>query len=224
MIRRQLGVFGKYWAPGEVKTRLAKEIGASPAAELYRLCLRTTLDRAADIAGHKVLAFWPGEHEREFAEISSNRWNLELQADGELGCRMSGHFRRAFADGFQAVVLIGSDSPTLPMDFIEQAFHALRTQTIVLGPSTDGGYYLIGMSKFIPALFEGIPWSSPAVWSQTVLRICHMQMTFAELPIWYDVDDFQDLTRLKNDVDRRQTTEQPFTDLSRWLNEHQRGV
>ena len=97
-------------------------------------------------------------------------------------------------------MLIGSDSPTLPADYIQQAFERLQQHDAVLGPTEDGGYYLIGIRDAVPPVFDGVQWGSPQVWRQTVDRLHESKVRFATLPTWYDVDVLDDLERLQAEL------------------------
>jgi glycosyltransferase A (GT-A) superfamily protein (DUF2064 family) len=106
---------------------------------------------------------------------------------------MAAFFAAAFRSG-ERVVLIGSDSPDLPAEFIAEAFSSLATHDVVLGPSADGGYYLVGAARRVPPIFEGIAWSTPDVWPQTVALLSGCR--WCQLPRWYDVDTGEDLHKL----------------------------
>lgn len=95
-------------------------------------------------------------------------------------------------------VLIGTDSPDLPGDIIAQAFAELEHSRCVLGPSDDGGYYLIGLSEVVPAIFSDIQWSSPQVLAQTIQQLDSVQASWSQLPVWSDIDEFDDLQRLES--------------------------
>jgi rSAM/selenodomain-associated transferase 1 len=197
---RQLGVFAKYWEPGAAKTRLATSIGAERAAGVYRAFLATTLRRTEGLAERRVLAYTPPIRRTEFAAIASSRWTLWEQGCGDLGQRISRYFADAVRHQATQTVLIGSDSPTVPLEYIHDAFRMLETVPVVLGPSSDGGYYLIGIAGDVPPLFEDIPWSSADVWRQTIRRLGQWGCPYAELPAWYDVDDIQHLLRLEAEL------------------------
>jgi rSAM/selenodomain-associated transferase 1 len=159
-----LGIFAKHWQPGEVKTRLAASIGPEAAARLHRVFVETLLQRMAGVAGKCVLAYWPSERHGEFAALVreaaypfalldpsaaplASPWQLVPQSPGDLGARMEHFFQASFASGADRVVIIGSDSPTLPIEYVRQAFDELRRSDVVLGPSDDGGYYLLGLAR-----------------------------------------------------------------------------
>jgi rSAM/selenodomain-associated transferase 1 len=196
----QLGVFAKYWQPGQVKTRLAATLGLETASRFYLACLRTLLGRMAYAASRRVLAFWPPQREDEFRELARSEWTLQPQAEGDLGRRMQAYFEHALDARARRVVLLGSDSPTLPLEFVGDAFRRLETARVVLGPSADGGYYLLGISGDMPPIFENIAWSTPAVWRETVSRLQSAGVPYDTLPEWYDVDEPDDLARLQSEL------------------------
>jgi rSAM/selenodomain-associated transferase 1 len=186
---RVLGVFAKQPVPGRVKTRLARETDADWAAQVAAALLADVLQRAATIPVQRVIAFAPTEARAFFAKAANGQFELEAQSDGDLGVRLRGFIERQRAD---AVVVIGTDSPTLPVAFIEQAFAALETADLVLGPAGDGGYYLIGCGRRVPPVFDGIPWSSANVLAETVRRLNDPSWRLALLPPWYDIDTLAD--------------------------------
>ena len=197
----QLGIFAKHWQPGEVKTRLAASIGDEAAAALHRCFVQTLLSRFQHVADRQILCFAPADSGENFRQLDLGRWTLEPQASGDLGARVQHYFSSALAtpDSPRAV-LIGSDSPDLPLEYVEEAFDKLRNFSVVLGPATDGGYYLIGVSQTVPPIFDDIPWSTPEVWTQTVSRLTAAQISYHVLPEWYDVDDFTGLRRLESSL------------------------
>lgn len=208
---RQLGIFAKYPQPGRVKTRLAASIGDEPACRLYRAFVETLLARFSDVADRRILAFSPPERRAEFEALAGRCWQLAEQSAGDLGQRMQRYFKDAFERGASRVVLLGSDSPTLPVEYVEQAFELLNKISVVLGPSDDGGYYLIGAAERVPPIFDDIAWSSEAVWEQTTNRLRSLGQDFRELPPWYDVDDEKDLRRLRDELSDEPSS-QGYTD------------
>jgi uncharacterized protein len=197
---RVLGVFAKAPRAGEVKSRLAAAIGAAAAAKLYDAFLRDLLPRLATIEANRILAFAsPADHDF-FNSLCGTQFELQVQAGEDLGTRMSVFFQGQFARHATQVVLVGSDSPDLPLDRIEQAFSELARHDVVLGPSDDGGYYLIGMRRFIGELFSRIDWSTPSVFPQTTDRLREIRAGHAVLESWYDVDLPQDLERLNQEI------------------------
>ena len=192
----QLGIFAKYWAPGAVKTRLAVDLGTETAAELYRAFLVASLRRFAPLSKRCLLAYTPAERADAFAEIAEDDWQIEPQSVGDLGARMRYYFEQALARDADGAILLGSDSPTLPIGYARQAIESLSDHDVVLGPSTDGGYYLIGLRGQVPDLFHGIEWSTETVWRQTTERLEATDLRVAVLPEWYDVDCLKSYRRL----------------------------
>src|SRR5262249_5819617 len=193
---RTLGVFAKRPAPGAVKTRLAAETSPEWAAAVAAAFLHDVLGRLAAVEARRVLAFAPPDALPYFAEAARGRFSLTPQGDGDLGRRMAAFFQEQFAAGADRVVLVGTDSPTLPAARVEEAFADLRHADVVLGPATDGGYYLIGCARPVPALFEGVAWGGPRVLLESVGRLpaaCRLAL----LPPWYDVDTLADWFALR---------------------------
>jgi rSAM/selenodomain-associated transferase 1 len=197
---RELGVFVRHWTPGEVKTRLAAAVGANAAAEVYRVSVEVTLQRFGAVGDRRVVAYTPPESREEIGGVTGRNWELRAQASGDLGARMQGFFEDAFGGGAERVVLIGSDSPTLPGEHVEQAFDELRRAPVVLGPAEDGGYYLIGLARPMPELFHDIAWSTPAVYEQTLARAAAMAVGYVALPWWHDFDTLEDLRRMRDEL------------------------
>ena len=199
-----LGMFARYWEPGRAKTRLGAELGWGAASRFHRACVETSLARFGAVADRRLLAITPFSRVDEFRSairsVTSSGWSIVPQAEGDLGQRMRQFFEEAFAGGACRVVLVGSDTPTLPLSFLEQAFAALESYPVVLGPADDGGYYLLGASQAAPPIFEGIDWGTSQVWRQSTERLREAQIDYAVLPAWYDIDTLDDLCRLRDEL------------------------
>lgn len=196
-----LGIFGKQPEPGRVKTRLAATIGDAAAAALHEAMLFDTLRTWASEftlapGGRRVLSYSPAGAGPWFDARVPDCFALQPQAEGDLGARMQAFFAGEFDEGASRVVLIGSDSPTLDPTIVISAFLCLESRDVVLGPSTDGGYYLIGARESVPPLFDGVSWSSPLVLGQTIDRLKDTGLSLALLPPWYDVDTPESLMML----------------------------
>ena len=197
----QLGMFAKHWQPGAVKTRLAASIGNEAAAALHRQFVQTLLSRFQNVADRQYLCFTPADAAESFRDLDLGCWTLDPQAAGDLGARMQHYFSSALSKiSAPRAILIGSDSPDLPLEFLEEAFDKLREFPVVLGPTTDGGYYLLGLSQTVPPIFDNIPWSTAEVWPQTIARLTVAGIPYHVLPQWYDVDDLAGLRRLCNSL------------------------
>ena len=181
--------------PGRVKTRLQPRLSAGQAAELYTAFLRDgAAALAASKACRKIVAVEPGEGEPSVRALLGGHPGLsfEGQRGGSLGERMEALGRRAVAAGCERVVLLGSDSPSLPASFIDEALERLIAADVVIGPSADGGYYLIGLRgdalpAAAPVVFHGIEWSTGRVLEQT-LKALPRALRLSLMPPWYDVD------------------------------------
>jgi uncharacterized protein len=200
-----LGIFGKRPEPGKVKTRLAAELGPEIAAEAHEAMLFDLLEawgseRFLVPGGRRVLVFAPEDAGPWFDERVPGAFALQPQAEGDLGGRMRAFFEGEFEDGASKVVLIGSDSPTLDPSIVVSAFLCLETKDVVIGPSADGGYYLVGCRPPVPGIFEGIDWSTPRVLGQTIDRLRDTGRSLAVLPPWYDVDTPEDWRALAGHV------------------------
>ena len=182
-------LFAKKPAPGAVKTRLQRLVSAHDAARLYEAML---LDCAtvlhATQAATKVVAFAPADAEEALRTLLAPIGTFEYvpQPEGDLGQRMEGLMQWAFAQKAERVVLVGSDSPSLPVEYIDEGLALLREKEVVLGPSTDGGYYLVGRRKGESRIFQDVAWSTGMVLEQTLARLGTQKLGL--LPPWYDVD------------------------------------
>lgn len=212
------GVFVKYWEPGKVKTRLAATLGDEATAEIYRQFVLTLIRRFSRTGDERVLCFAPDDRAAAFREVAGSDWFVKPQSSGNLGERMIGFFDSHFRNGAERVVLIGSDSPTMPTEHVESAFRLLSETDVVLGPTEDGGYYLIGASRDVAGIFEEIDWSTPQVWDQTIARLCELQLSYESLPQWYDVDERADLLRLRDELSGFPSDDSTFDELLTAIN------
>jgi rSAM/selenodomain-associated transferase 1 len=196
-----LAVFAKYWQPGYVKTRLAASVGAAAAAELYRELLRATLGRFENRAQRCVLVYTPAKRRSEFAALLRGMsWELEPQSGGDLGERLWAHLARAVRCGARRLVVLGSDAPQVPPQRVAEAFALLGQHDAVLGPATDGGYYLLGCRaaepEQLPPIFHDMPWSAATLLQRTQARLQAAGMAAALLDAAFDVDTLPDVYRL----------------------------
>ncbi len=189
-----LGIFAKAPAPGAVKTRLCPPLVDQESVAVATAFLHDLTARFRGIEGARVVLVWQGDARKNPAMAELGRGlACASQVGADLGERMAHFFAGAFAGGAQRVVVIGSDLPTLPTAAIETAFAHPGDADVVLGPSTDGGYYCIGLRQPRPELFEGVAWSTSEVLTQTVERTERVGASLALLPPWYDVDEPEDL-------------------------------
>lgn len=198
--RAALIVFAKRPESGAVKTRLTTLLTPEEAARLYEAFLRDSLDAYADL-DLDVRLYLTGDGALPEAWLPDGTSLHEQHGDG-LGARMLGAFVETFVAGYERAVIIGTDHPTLPLAFVGRGFEELEVPfSIVLGPSDDGGYYLLGMNEVYPQLFQGMAYSHPDVFAQTLRRAEDTGAAVSVLPPWYDVDTPESLRRLVDEAD-----------------------
>jgi len=198
-----LAIMAKAPRVGAVKTRLCPPLRVPEAAELARCFLLDAVDRVRSIAGAgPIMAYAPAEARGEF-EVAAPGFTLIPQRGDDLGERQARLIADVLALGHEAVLLMGTDSPTLPRECLDEAVGLVmaRDVDLVLGPTEDGGYYLLGLRAPCPGLFEDMPWSTPAVLSRTLERAQRLGLRVACLPTWFDVDTGADLERLRAGLD-----------------------
>lgn len=191
-------VFARHPEKGKVKTRLARGIGDTKALAVYEAMLAATLLLAhAQAKRGRAVGIWVDPPDR--LETFRGSWGKDLdcrpQPQGPLGERLAVAEAETRREGASRVVLIGSDCPQLEERHLEEAFATLRTAPSVLGPALDGGYYLIGLSREIPGIFEGIPWSTPAVLARTLEKLERSGIRPELLETLSDVDEAKDLVK-----------------------------
>ena len=198
-MNRGLIIFAREPVPGRVKTRLAASIGERAAAELYETMLQDVLKASQLLSDVKTVVFWDCEEESLPLLAERYRCHSRRQSQGDLGGRMQTAFEELFAEGFEACCIIGSDAPDLPVASIADAFDALATRQadVVYGPSSDGGYYLLGLRRIIPPLFLDIAWGTPRVLQQSLAAAERVGAQVVLLPEWYDIDTLEDLNAFR---------------------------
>lgn len=195
---RKLGVFVKIPRPGEVKTRLSPPLTDDEACALYRAFIEDLFARLSRLKKIDVTVFWSGADPPALDDMLPPRFRLERQAGENLGQRLSNAFRHLLADDRDVALIIGSDSPDVPLAYLKRAYVKLKHKDVVLGPSSDGGYYLIGLRKNVAPLFDGVSWGHDTVLEATLERIKEQSLLFSLLPLWYDVDEPRSLALLRN--------------------------
>lgn len=189
-------IFAKEPVPGQVKTRLCPPLGPEAAARLYRCFLTDILEEMGRLTRLRLaLAYSPTGAQAYFNGLVPASVGLLPQEGADLGERMARAFDWGFAAGFDPVFLRGSDTPDLPGSVVRQGEKVLvagGTQ-VVLGPSPDGGYYLVGLRAPHPELFRDLVWSGAAVLKDTLNQARRLSLTVRLLPEWPDIDDFDGL-------------------------------
>lgn len=191
-------LFVKAPRPGRVKTRLAREIGAQAACDAYRRMVDILLPRLDRIESVE-LRFAPDDAAPELEPWARPGWHLRPQGDGDLGDRLARAFDESFDAGRSRVAVIGSDCPWIEESDIADAWDALRSHDVAIGPAEDGGYWLIGLAAPNRALFRDIPWSTDQVYTTTMRRIEASGASVRPLRTLSDVDSAADWRRFNRD-------------------------
>jgi len=200
MNNQQLIIFTRYPEPGKTKTRLIPALGAEGAANLQFQMTEATMTKAQKLSNMMSLLV-----EIRFAggnlQLMKNWLGADLkyeeQGKGDLGERITRAFASAFEQGINSVVVIGTDCPSLSTEIMLEAFTKLTESDVIIGPATDGGYYLIGLKKIIPELFQGINWGTSEVLSKTVATAENLNLVIDYLPELSDIDRPEDLEKLE---------------------------
>jgi rSAM/selenodomain-associated transferase 1 len=201
-----IGIICKAPLPGRSKTRLATAIGANAASQLSACFLRdvaAAIDAVPESLGRRGYGVYaPAGTEQIMRELLPANFGLLLQTGDDLGYVLFGATLGLLDAGHDCVLLVNGDSPTLPTRFLVQAIEALREpgDRMVLGPASDGGYYLIGLKRAHPQLFTRIAWGTDTVARATRERAAEIGLATTLLPEWYDIDDVETLRWLQEEL------------------------
>ncbi len=191
---------------GGGKSRLRPLLGPEMVARLSACFIQdvaAALEAVPGALDRQLYAlFSPAGSEAALRMLLPPPWALVPREEASVGALMDGSLTAFLADGHDCAILVNGDSPTLPTGLITQAIAALRQtdDRVVLGPALDGGYYLIGLKRPHPRLFQGIAWSTPDVLASTLQRAEEIGLPATLLPAWYDVDDAEDFRRLQGEL------------------------
>ena len=198
--RVALAVMAKVPTAGTVKTRLCPPLAPAEAATLACCFLQDRVEQLVALAvGEPMVAFTPPERAAELAGLLPTGVRLVPRAGEDLGARLDRLLTDLLDEGYAGAIAVDADSPTLPSAYLREASRLLLDPAVevVLGPSEDGGYYLIGLRRPAPLLFRDMPWSTPAVLRETMARAREAGLRVHLLPPWFDVDRGTDLDRLR---------------------------
>jgi len=184
-------LFIKNPIPGKTKTRLAGDVGNEMALKMYHKLTDWTRTQALGLSAVDRYLYYSNEVTAGDAWLEQD-FHKRLQHPGDLGERMSEGFRSAFEEGYDKVVIIGSDCPGIDTAYLSQAFAALDSHDVVVGPALDGGYTLLGMRTFTPTLFKNIAWSTKEVLTSTLARASAAGRSVQQLKPLSDVDYLAD--------------------------------
>lgn len=190
-------IMAKVPLAGTVKTRLMPILSAKKCAEIAECFLQDTINKANSLEYQTIIAYSPPENRNYFDKFQN--LNLMVQTGKNLGEKMFNAFQFVKNSGVDSIVMIGTDSPTFPNTFLHQGFEILEQKDAVLGKTEDGGYYLIGLKKIDKRIFENVEWSSENTFEQTKKNLEKLGFSCGETPIWYDVDEPNDLEKLLQD-------------------------
>lgn len=208
---KTLIIFAKEPVKNKAKTRLSAHLSGPQRLRLYKAFLKDTLDMVKDIqCDQKIIAYDADTKDPRYLRGIAPSFAFYRQEGKDLGRKMHNAFKFAARNRASKIVIIGSDSPTLPAGYIEKAFQKLDRNDIIVGPSRDGGYYLIGLKKPCQGLFRGIKWSSDEVLEETLKSAKGLKKKMALLNKWYDIDKSEDLDYLKRDLKKKDK------DIARW--------
>ena len=199
-------VFTKAPVAGQVKTRLCPPLTPDEAASLHGSLILDMLERCQSLKGYdRILAGTPSSHHPFFRAMEA-RFKIPVwdQMGDDLGARMVSAFNKALGSPYRSVVIIGTDIPGINGQLLTSAVKSLQEHDVVLGPTVDGGYYLIGLRVPVPALFENMPWSTDQVYALTERKIQALGLSLAVLPKLRDLDTVADLDQFVRDAHDRQ--------------------
>lgn len=209
-----LAIFAKQPVAGQVKTRLCPPLTALQARDLYQVCLAETVQRMRACRLRIVLCH---AGSADWFRVRFPDTELLAQSDGDLGTRLNAAADTLLATGAGPLLLIGSDSPDLPLQYLDQALELLRDHDLAIVPAHDGGYVLLGLRAACPAVFSGIPWSTPQVLAATRRQAAGCGLSLAQLTPWDDLDDLAALHRLVQRAPQSRTARHILHHLSHLL-------
>jgi rSAM/selenodomain-associated transferase 1 len=188
-----IALFAKAPVAGCVKTRLQPQLTPEQSASLHAALVADVWEKLGGLADADRWLYCDRAH-AQLAELAPD--HLRRQSDGDLGIRMLRCFEQLAAEGFSRILIVGADSPTLPAAYLRMGFELLTQVDAVLGPTEDGGYYAVGCRGPHPEMFAGVEWSTDRTFEQTEAAFDRAGLSFARLPVWYDIDRYDDLERL----------------------------
>lgn len=208
---------------GTIKTRLVPPLSHSEAAALATCFAQDVVTSVRRIVPEVMVAYSPAQGRASLEVLFRPADLLWVEQRGDdLGARLDATIAQAATLGFSPIIVIGTDSPTLPTSFIEQASNALAVEAydLMLGPTEDGGYYLVGLRQYTPNLFQNIAWSTSLAYEQTMSNAARLNLRTQALPQWYDVDTSSDLLRLRYELqtDEKARAQAPAT--YQWIIAH----
>lgn len=191
-------IFAKRPEAGRCKTRLAKDVGDADALLIYQALLAFTLKTVTETPYRKVLMIDPPEAVADAEEWAPGMDLYLSQSQGDLGARMSAAVSQAFARGAKKTLLLGCDCPQISKESVISTFTGLDRYDVILGPTVDGGYYLLGLKEDRSSLFQDIPWSTGEVFEKTLNILKFQTLSYISLNAFSDVDTLEDFMRVRH--------------------------
>jgi len=191
-------VFARLPVKGKVKTRLAKELGIDFATSFYKVCAEHTFDEILELKNTGITPFLFFSEESEFDEIknwSGNKFRYFPQQGRDLGERMLNAFNKIFDAGYKNIIIVGTDAPGITAELINDALDHLKSYNCVIGPTDDGGYYLMGLNSSLDYLFKEMEWSTNSVFSKTLERLKQNNQSYYVMEKMNDIDTKKDLQK-----------------------------
>jgi rSAM/selenodomain-associated transferase 1 len=187
-------IFLRYPQNGKVKSRLAKTTSSEFALDFYKSCAENIIRQVKSIPKINHFAFYSDKAAKDkITKWLGGKLFFSPQEGNDLGDKMKNAFEKVFSTGAEKVIIIGTDVPDLSKEIIQNAFKSLDNSDVVIGPSRDGGYYLLGMKRMNPNLFEGIEFSTSSVYKNTVEKFSKLNLSYYVLPELQDIDTEEDL-------------------------------
>jgi uncharacterized protein len=218
-------IMAKVPRQGTVKTRLKPVLTDEQCVELSICFLKDAVNKAKKITPNLIVAFSPADGRNEIENLLPEVEILIEQKGNDLGKRMNAAFEFTEAKHFSPIIIIGTDSPDLPPEFINSAIELFKNDTtkFVLGAAKDGGYYLIGVRNPVDGIFENVEWSSAKTFAQTVKNARRIfACDVAEIPVWYDVDTPEDLKSLRDEFMKNENFAEIAPETAKWLKENKK--
>lgn len=214
-----IAIMAKQPQPGKTKTRLCPPLSIEQSVELSEALLQDTIALVKAVPGADLaLAITPPQAQPYFARLAPGGSLFVPVSGANIGECLHKTLKTLLAMGFTKALALNADSPSLPPEYLLQAVEALDQHELVFGPAMDGGYYLVGLTRPQPEIFEGIAWSSAQVLEQSLQRAELTGLHTVLTPGWYDVDTYEDLQRLQ--VELTGLPASSLVHLRRWYEQH----
>jgi uncharacterized protein len=197
MSKAALIIFTRYPELGKAKTRLIPALGEQGATQLHRQMAEHTIQQARALPQVAIEVWYVGGNEKLMQNWLGTDLVYHQQPEGDLGDRLCAAFRSSFAQGYDAVIIVGTDCPALTTTVLAQGFVGLQDHDLTIGPAIDGGYYLIGLQQLVPELFQGVTWSTATVFKVTLQIADRLHLSLFLLPCLHDIDVPEDLAHLE---------------------------